>query len=72
MLITNNFVIGQSPSRQNQKNLAILSTNQQVDARTNNSTELHGVIQNENEFSVRTRESVNFDIIWKYSKRANI
>ena len=47
MLITNNFVIGQSPSRQNQKNLAILSTNQQVDARTNNSTELHGVIQGE-------------------------
>jgi len=72
MLITNNFVIGQSPSRQNQKNLAILSTNQQVDTRTNNSTELHGVIQGENEFSARARESVNFDIIWRYSKRANI
>jgi len=72
MLITNNFVIGQSPSRQNQKNLAILSTNQQVVARTNNSTELHGVIQGENEFSARARESVNFDIIWRYSKRANI
>ena len=72
MLITNNFVIGQSPSRQNQKNLAILSTNQQVDARTHNSTEQHGVIQGENEFSARARESVNFDIIWRYSKRANI
>ena len=72
MLITNNFVIGQSPSRQNQKNLAILSTNQQVDARAHNSIELHGATQGENQFSFRTRESVNFDIIWKYSKKANI
>jgi len=72
MLITNNFVIGQGPSRQNQKNLAILSTNQQVDARTQDSIQFNGVIQGENEFSARARESVNFDIIWRYSKRANI